>query len=67
MQDSSCVSGDCSLLELLQEVRYSDRVDDVIIVRTATTTTFSKQDTELDLAPCQVQMSICVLLFEKRR
>ena len=39
------VSGYCSLREVLQEVGFGDRVDDVHIV---TTDTSSKQDAELD-------------------
>ena len=42
------VSGDCSLREVLQEVGFGDRVDDVLSMRTATTDTSSKQDAELD-------------------
>ena len=40
--------GDCSLHEVLQEVGFCDRVDDVLSVRTATIDTFSKQDAGLD-------------------
>ena len=45
-----CVSGNCRLCEVLQEVGLGDRVDDVHGVRTATTDTSSssKQDAELD-------------------
>ena len=43
-----CVSGNCRLREVLQEVGLGDRVDDVHSVRTATTDTSSKQDAELD-------------------
>ena len=42
------VSGNCRLREVLQEVGLGDRVDDVHSMRTATTDTSSKQDTELD-------------------
>ena len=43
-----CVSGNCTLHDVLQEVGLGDRVDDVHSVRTATTDTSSKQDAELD-------------------
>ena len=43
-----CLSGNCRLREVLQEVGLGERVDDVHSVRTVTTDTSSKQDTELD-------------------
>ena len=42
------VSGDWSLRDVLQEVGFGDRMDNVLNVQTATTDTSSKQDTELD-------------------
>ena len=42
------MSGDCSLREVLQEVGFGDRMDDVLSMQTATTNTSSKQDAELD-------------------